>query len=168
MRPPLDKEETLAVVEPYFEAVRLAFIGYGLRRVEKSKLDASQKVRTSPRHYAATRDDGLLVIVCAELADLPEDEVIGILAHELGHAADYLYPCRYQLAAGELIEWERGDDDRAEYNRAKQWHGRDEELVERTADRIASKVFGRPIQYTGPCMLQSFERGMAPRPALLR
>lgn len=174
----LDPAETRAVLEPYFEAVRERFLQRGLGRVEKTKLDVSQKVRNSDRHFAATRDDGMLVIVCAELCDLPEDQVVGILAHEMGHAADFLYPARFQVALGELIDWpspswseaarKREQDDRGAYNRMKQWEARNHELVERTADAVASLVFGRRIQYAGPCLLQTFERGQAPRPVGLR
>lgn len=174
----LQPEETRAIIEPYFEAVRERFLEHGLGRVEKAKLDVSQKVRTSKRHYAATRDDGVLVIVCAEMCELPEDQVVGILAHEMGHACDFLYPGRFQLSQGELIDWPSPSwsqqarslpqDDRGAYNRMKQWEGRNHELVERTADAVASLVFGRRIQYAGPCLLQTFERGQAPRPVGLR
>lgn len=172
----LQPEETRAVIEPYFEAVRERFIKYGLKRADKAKLDVSQKVRTSKRHYAATRDDGMLVIVCAELCELGEDEVVGILAHEMGHAVDYLYPARFQLSLGELIDWpspswsrEAGEqDDRGTYNRMRQWEDRNHELIERTADAVASLVFERRIRYSGPCLLQTFERGQAPRPVGLR
>jgi hypothetical protein len=171
----LDAAETRAVIEPYFEAVRERFVEHGLSRCAKAKLDV-QPVHDTARHYAATRDDGMLVLVCPELCDLPEDQVVGVLAHELGHAADFLYPARFQLALGELIDWPSPSwtkdapisDDRSAYNRMKQWGDRHHELIERTADAVASLVFGRAVHYAGPCLLQTFERGEAPRPIGLR
>jgi hypothetical protein len=176
----LDKEETRAVIEPYFDAVRERFVEHGLKRASRTKLDVSQRVHDSERHFAATRDDGMLVIVSPELGDLPEDQVVGILAHELGHAVDFLYPARFQMAMDELMDWPSASwseaarlakaevDDKAVFNRVKQWEKREHDLVERTADAVASLVFGRPIRYVGRCVLQSFERGVSPRPIGLR
>jgi hypothetical protein len=178
---PLRPEEAEIVLDPYFEAVRVRFIEAGLRRTEKTKLEIDKGAHDKLRHFAAARDDGRLVIVAPEFADLPEDQVVAILAHELGHAADFLYPGRFQLAAGELIDWPsrswseearkrklEDPDAREAFNRARQWSDRPKDEVERTADAIATLVFGRPIRYTGPCMLQSFSRGSSPRPLGLR
>ena len=176
----LDLLETRAVIEPYFDAVRERFVEHGLRRASKTQLDVSKAVHDAERHFAATRDDGMLVLVSPELGDLPEDQVVGILAHEMGHAVDFLYPARFQLARGELIDWPSASwseaaraskvevDDRAVFNRVRQWEKREHDLVERTADAVASLVFGRPIHYVGSCLLQSFERGQSPRPIGLR
>lgn len=172
----LDKGETRLVIEPYFDAVRERFLAHGLRRAEKVKLDVEDL--HSGRNYAATRDDGVLILVSPELCDLDEDQVVGILAHEFGHATDFLYPARFQLCSGELMDWpspswsqkarQAEQDDRGAYNRMVQWEKRGHDITERTADAIASLVFGRPVQYAGPCLLQSFERGQAPRPIGLR
>lgn len=175
---PLELDEAAAVLEPYYEALQKRFVTAGLRRVGKTRLSIERKAHDGGRHFAGCRDDGVVIIAAPELADQGEDIVIGILAHELGHATDFAYPCRYQLVDTQLIEWDHPDwaerarkeeaDARALFNRSKQWERRQEDEVELTADAIATRVMGRPIRYTGKCMLQSFRRGEAPRPVGLR
>ncbi len=176
---PLELDEAAHVLQPYYEAVQARFVDYGLRRVARTRLTIDPSAGDKGRHFAACRDDGLVIIVAPDLADQAEDFVIGILAHELGHAADHSYPCRYQLADETLIEWEHPDwsenargkaepDARALFNRSRQWEKRGPDEIELTADAIAGRVMERPIRYAGPCMLQSFRRGTAPRPVGLR
>jgi hypothetical protein len=175
---PLEIDEAAAVLQPYYEALQQRYVTAGLRRVGKTRLSIEKRAHDGGRHFAMCRDDGAVIVAAPELADQAEDIVIGILAHELGHAADYSYPCRYQLADGALIEWEHPDwverarkeegDARALFNRSRQWERRVDDEIELTADAIATRIMARPIRYAGPCMLQSFRRGSAPRPVGLR
>lgn len=183
----LSADEARTVIEPYFDSAREAFVDAGLRRAAEVRLDIDEKMHDTPRHFAAARDDGRLIIVAPHAAGLPVDTLVAIIMHELGHATDFAYPTRFQLRDGELIEWQSPDWatpnerralaglDWAEkslrlpaYNRQKQWQSRDEDEVERTADAIASRVFGSPMFYRGECLLQSFQSGTAPRPEGLR
>ena len=46
--------------------------------------------------------------------------------------------------------------------RMRQWQARTHHEIELTADLIAEQVLGHRIGYSGPCMLQSFNRGVPP------
>lgn len=186
----LSAEEARLIIEPYFDYLKEQFVTAGLRRAGDVRLQISGSVHDTARHFAATRDDGRLVIMAPEAAGLPEDNLVGIAAHELGHAMDFAYPGRFQLRETELIEWQSPDwagpeerkaiaalgldwqKDKAirqtAYARRKQWESRDDDEVERTADAIAGRTVQRPIFYRGQCLLQSFESGSRPRPEGLR
>ena len=175
----LTDEEALLVLEPYFEAVRERYLESGLRRASDVRLHLSEWAHDSPRHFGMTTSDGKLVTVAPHLAGMPEDTVVAIMAHEFGHACDFLSPSRYQLRDRALVEWATRDwsegrvsgaeeDPKAAYNRSKQWESREDDEVERTADAIAERVMQRPIYYAGPCMVQSLAGGIRPRPAGLR
>jgi hypothetical protein len=139
-------------------------------------------VHDDPRHFAACSEDGLSVVVAPQIVGLPQENLVAILSHELGHAADFLYPMRWQLCDGLLAEWEHPDweegppravDERTLYARRRQWEARAHDEVERTADAIAERAYlavgtPRTIRYDGPCLLQRFEAGVAPRPRNLR
>src|SRR5262249_25393398 len=111
------------------------------------------------RHFAACQDDGKIIIVAPHLAELPEETVLAILAHELGHATDFLYPGEFAL---------RGDDEPAlrrapDSLKPKHWHQwlrdwrqRDSDLVELSADAIAHHALGVRYGYRGPCLIQTF------------
>ncbi len=173
----ISRADALFVLGPYFEAAQAIFVERGLRRCEKTRLVITERAHDTERHFAATRSDGTSIILAPELVGMPEDNVAAILAHEFGHAADFLYPGRFQLIETRLAEWEgpewtavreRDIDARMAYARGRQWERRDADEIERTADAIAEAITGRPIFYGGPCVLQSFEEGMRPRPPGLR
>jgi hypothetical protein len=126
------------------------------------------------RNFAATSEDAGVVVVAPEIVELPPETVVAIIAHEFGHVLDFAYPADYALAGEELLRW-RGNipsqDPRAEQARVariRQWERRDSDTVERTADQIASHVVGEPIVYSGPCLLQTFNRRGVRRPGGLR
>jgi len=162
-------DDALLILEPYFEAGQAAFAEAGMPKVRRTRLYVAPWIHDSPRHFAACREDGLAVLVAPELVELPEETVGAILAHELGHAADFLYPGEFMLgrereavrrnaeAFGER-EWARW---------MRRWQRRDDDAVEMTADAIAELGVGRRIGYLGPCQLQVFDRGLA-RPQGLR
>jgi len=173
----LTPTDALAVLEPFFAEVRTVFVEYGYRRCAETQLEVDAEAHDTPRHFAGCRDDGLYVVAAPQMADLPVDNVVAIFAHEFGHACDFLYPTRFQLAGDELVvhpgEWEGKRAPTAEMDakasRAvmKQWKDRTEDDVEQLADAVAEIVLGKPIGYSGPCRLQSFEGG-ARRPTTLR
>lgn len=171
-----------AILEPYFVAVREEFLTFCLAQklgteIRKTKFECRSEVRDSERHFAATTTDGRLVVAAPDLADLPEDTVGAILAHEFGHVVDHLYPGRFLVAEeeGELIFFK----DEISYNpkdertaqvrvaRMRQWEARSDHEVELTADLIVEQVLGHRVGYSGLCMLQGFNRGVR-RPKELR
>lgn len=176
--PPLETdltdEEALAVLDPYFCAVQEQFRKKA-KRVSRVTLEIAPWVRDSPRHFAGCSESGTPIVAAPELAELPEETVLAIFAHEFGHAVDFLYPAQFAMTEeGELIRLPDVPDGKldargAEHHvaRMRQWRARDADLVERTADAIAEEITMRTIGYCGPCHLQCFDRGR-PRPVGLR
>ena len=164
----LPTEEALVVLEPYFISVQERFVAQGLERCARTRLWCAEWIHDTERHFAACSDDGLNIYAAPELADLPDNTVLAILAHEFGHSADFLYPA--QFVRGRQGTTRRNFEavsDKQVRAWMKGWRGRDDDAVEFAADHIAEYVLGVPIGYTGPCMLQCFNRGTA-RPAGLR
>jgi hypothetical protein len=121
----------------------------------------------TPRHFAACRDDGRALVVAPELADLPYPTVIGIFAHELGHATDFLYPAEFWVDQRRRCVRLADNEDLDRVTLRRRWEGRGDDEVEFTADAVAEYVTGAPIGYLGPCQLQAFAVGAA-RPEGLR
>jgi hypothetical protein len=166
----LTPDEAAALLEPYYLAARERFLDYGLSSVKRVRFSVSKKMHDSPRHFAATETSGLKVIVAPELAEVDEPIVVGIMAHELGHATDFLYPGEFVIGRGgeSIVRRRQADVGELQWARwMSQWQKRDDYVVEKTADLIAGLFFGAPIGYTGPCMLETFEGGV-PRPRNLR
>jgi len=168
----LSPEEAFAVLEPYFVAVREVFVDAGAP-VGSVVLEVAPWVHDGPRHFAATAESGRTIVCAPELAQLPEETVLAILSHEFGHAEDFSTPGRYFVDDdGELLSHidenaaalEQKMGRQARIARMKRWGSRDHDMVERTADAIAKLRVGREIGYAGPCSLQSFSRGVRPRP----
>lgn len=173
----LTEEQAFAVLEPYFIAARSLFIAYCEQRglgdvVKTTQFECRPDMHDTDRHFAGTTLDGRKVCAAPELAELPEDNVAAILAHEFGHVVDHRYPGRFVYADEELVllaEVPEGAHrgDQARVARMKQWEGRDDDEIERVADAIAEQATGQQIGYSGPCMLQGLNRGK-PRPKGLR
>lgn len=169
----LELERALEAVRPYDRAVREVFVAFGLKRLKRVALYVAPWVHDSTRHFAATKTDGRTVVLAPEAADLPDETLLAILAHEYGHAADYAYPGRFLLIDGELTDFWPEDGplpaglERRWLLRNDQWEERSDDDVERTADAIAERVTSKRIGYVGPCQLQAFDRGRA-RPQGLR
>lgn len=178
-RTDLDCESSLAIIEPYFIATQERFSEHELKRfadvrMTKVRLECSALFHDSPRHFAAAAENGRLIVVAPHLAELPEETVLAILAHEFGHAMDFARPGHYALDHGLLFEQpeipaREGDKraDQARIARIRQWSARDQDAIEITADKVAEHVTGRTIGYVGPCELQAFDRG-SPRRVGLR
>lgn len=175
----LAPEVAYAILEPYFEAAREAFIEYlksidlptkGLKSV---RLECSPDMHDTPRHFAGASEDGRVIAVAPQMVNLHEDTVAAILSHEFGHIVDFLNPATFScipeegvlLRLKDLGQGERAD--RTRVARMRQWERRDAHCVELTADLIAEQAIGVRIGYSGPCMLQGFGRGV-PRPKALR
>lgn len=161
------------MIEPYFLAVKELFIPFATK-TKTVRLKVDRGMHDTARHFAGC--DGSTILVAPEMGDLGEETVLAMLAHEFGHAVDFLYPGEYVLVDGDGITRmpatpnakakldARGEQ--AMVARMRHWRDRDEDTVEKTADAIAEKVLGRPIGYCGPCLLQCF--GGEPRPVALR
>lgn len=163
-----------AVIRPYFDAVRDTFAcfeigpGTALDRVMKVRYVVDADIHDKPRHYAATTEDGLRMFYAPEIIDLDEDVMIAIITHEFGHAADFLYPCRW-VTPGDgpaPAVWVPEEHSDAKAWR-KLWPRRSRDQVEWAADGIAECVTGQRIGYRGECILQCFNGGID-RPAGLR
>lgn len=165
----LDPSEALAVLEPFYDVTREHFLGAGLDKLKKTRLYCAPWVHDSPRHFAACQHDGSAIVVAPEMAELPMEVVGAIMAHELGHAADFLYPAEFVVGPGGLtVRRMREDcDDRQWLRWQREWDKRSDDVVEATADAIARVVLGVDLGYIGPCSLQCFNRGRA-RPQGLR
>lgn len=164
----LPVDEALVVIEPYFVTVRDRFVRFGLERCSRTKLWCAPWVHDTPRHFAACTDDGLNIYVAPETADLPDGTVLAILAHEFGHATDFLYPAEFALGREGVTRRDfAAVSDKQTRAWISGWRGRDEDAVEFCADGIAEHVLHMPIGYQGPCQLQCFNCGDG-RPAGLR
>lgn len=167
-------EKAAAVIEPYFDAVRDAFIEYvpepgaTLRKLKGTRFIISDEVHDTPRHYAMCREDGLLILMAPEMAQLPWKRVVAITTHEMGHAADFLYPAQWVTPPRGLGDatWIGDRDDKAARQWRNLWHGRSDDQVEWAADSIAKTVTGKTIKYAGPCMIQTFNVGRVRPPGL--
>ena len=164
----LSLDEAHAVLEPFFLAARALFLERGLELCRRTRFFVADDMHDTPRHFAGCSADGREIVVAPELAELPYEFVVGILAHEFGHAADFLYPGEFALGRGGVVRRRRQDVDETQWLRwQRTWDARDPDVIEVTADSIAELVWGQPIRYTGPCQLQNFRIGEA-RPHGLR
>lgn len=157
------------VLEPYFEVVRAEYRAYGLIKVKRPQLFVAPEMHDSPRHYGACRDDGSAILLAPELAEMSESIVLAIIAHEFGHATDFLYPGEFVLGdGGPAARRVEKDEEPKQWSKwLKAWHKRSGDVVELTADAIAERVMGVPYGYQGPCNLQSFD-ALKARPMGLR
>lgn len=175
-------DAALVILEPYFKAAQEEFVAherehFGRRQLARVRLECRswEELRRaegfSVRNFAATREDGKLILAAPELVELPEENVAAVMAHEFGHAYDFTYPARFVLRDGDLLRLDDVADDRradqARFARVRVWSERDPEQLERLADAIASEVLHREIRYAGPCLLQTFGSGVE-RPEGLR
>jgi hypothetical protein len=162
-------DEALLILEPYFLVMQEVFVEAGLADASRVKLYVAPSMHDTARHFAGTRDDGLVMMLAPEMVELPENTVAAIMAHEFGHAVDFLYPGEFVLGPNRVA----AKRDRASFTDEqwikwiKDWEKRDDDVIEFVADAVAELVTGRRIGYVGPCKLQAFDRGKA-RPQGLR
>lgn len=166
---PITLEEAHVVLEPYFEVIREDYLDHGLKKCKRTRLFVAPYLHDSPRHFAACKDDGSAILIAPELAEAPDSMVLAIMAHEFGHATDFLYPGEFVLGQGgpAMRRAEKEVEEKQWGKWLKAWHKRDDDVVEFTADAIAERVMGVPYGYHGPCLIQSFDAVRA-RPMGLR
>lgn len=175
--PELTPQEARAILRKAFEDIRKVYMEAGADKVRITKLQVEDWVRDKPRHYAACRTDGNLIILAPDLARLPSPTLVGIIGHEFGHATDYLYPGSFLLTRNGLDVRRTGmrSNQGMPRDRYLYWEERDDDAIESTADAIAERILGVRIGYLGPCRLQTVlgsglpETGaIRPRPKGLR
>ena len=161
------------ILEPHFDAVRDRFAAYSpkpgvrLDKLKHTKFVVDPGVRNSPRHYAACREDGRLVLLAPECVELPLENLVALLIHEMGHAADFAYAGRWIMSRpDEPAIWVGDDDGKQARKWSNLWNERSQDAIEQSADCIGWAVTGRKITYCGECMVQCFS-GIE-RPAGLR
>jgi hypothetical protein len=130
------------------------FCTFGLSEVQKTVVTVDGRIDNTEkggRTVGSTREDGLRMVLSPTLATLPATTRMAIIAHEYGHAADFLYPgCWLQDGHG-VPDLER-------------WRARETNEIELAADQIAEAATGIAIGYGGRRLLQSFACGVRPRP----
>jgi len=176
MRPrDVDEEAAQALLEPYLIEVAARFYEAGLTRLEGIRVKVSASEGGEGRNFAACRTDGRLIILSPDILWLVPATITGILAHELGHAADFLYPGLFVRGRnGRMIlldDSKKGvptGEAPVPATWLEDWKRRDDDEVERQADRIAEEVLGERIGYHGPCLLQTVDEGISPRPRGLK
>lgn len=156
-------EVAAAVLEPHFAAVRDVFAGFEpapgvtLTKLRKTYLVIDPNLHATPQRFAACRDDAALIKLAPEAMELEHDQLVAILCHEFGHAADFAYPGDWvMLERDEPAVWVGGREDRYTRRWRRLWHERNDDQVEWSADAIAWAVIGKPVRYCGPCMIQCF------------
>lgn len=174
----LSSEEIAAsVILPHFHAVQDVFSsyrpepGFRLTRLQRVDFIIDPNLHDKPRHFAATRDDGRLMMFAPQIVDLDVHTFVAILMHEFGHATDFAYPGRWMMPPDgpEKATWicESDVDTKPFHKWRKIWEDRTRDQVEWAADGIAQSITGKSIGYCGDCVLQCFEGGI-PRPKGLR
>ena len=136
------------------------FLHHG--RIDSPSLAAfviDESMHDSPRHFAGCRLDGHEVRVASCLASLPNDVILGVLAHEAGHVEDFRSPDLYGLSGGKLHVY-----------KASQRHRRSSHETEVVADKIAALGMGERVGYVkldGIGWIQCLGSGVA-RPKTLK
>jgi len=174
----ISREEIAAsVILPHFHAVQDVFsfhkpeLGIRLDRLTRVTFIVDPDIHDKPRHFAATRDDGRLMMFAPEIVDLDVETLVAIVTHEFGHAADFVYPARWIMPPDGpgKARWIRDDEIATKPFRQwrKLWEDRNRDQVEWAADGVAEAVTGKKIGYCGDCIIQCFEGGIG-RPKGLR
>jgi hypothetical protein len=172
---PVDDDEAFLITDAYFIAVRERFEEkehelFGAGKTARVRLEVESSWHGMPRAFAGCSETGQLIVVAPEIVELPPATVAGILAHEFGHALDFLYPGVFllnddrELAGGAMPTADDKPSARERTARMRRWSSRTSDEVEFTADAVARAVMGQHIGYTGPCLLQTLKRGVR-RPA---
>lgn len=152
-------EEALLILAPYFEAVQERYCQRGLELCRNTRLRVDRKMHDTARHFAACDSTGKQILLAPEMVELPEDTVLAIVAHELGHACDFLYPGYFALRGeSEPALWREPSSMKSKHwhKWLKDWDRRDDDAVELTADAIAHFALGVRYGYRGPCLIQTF------------
>lgn len=153
----LSDEEAHLILEPYFIAVQERYCGEGLSLCANTRLRVDRKMHDTARHFAACDSSGKQILLAPEAAELAEETLLAIIAHEFGHAADFLYPGQFLLRGDDEPAMRRPPESSRHWQRGlRDWKKRDDDVVELTADAIAHLVHGVRYGYRGPCLIQTF------------
>lgn len=162
--------EAAMIIAPSFDAVRDVFVEAhgrldGATDVSVVKLVINPARHDTERHFAACTTTGKRIEIAPEAVDLPLETLTAILAHELGHASDFLHPGRWEFIARDKPARWVADAASPEKKKALQrrWLNRDDDEIEWWADAIAYAITGRRVGYCGPCLLQCFDGALRPR-----
>lgn len=153
------------MLRPWVGYIVDAYLRAGMAKLARTEWEITDEVRDDDRHFARCSTDGELIGFAPETILLPEATIQGVIAHEFGHAADFLYPGQFMLTYDDDPLVERVSSSRKS---RRDWASRDYDEIERTADGIAEMVLGVSIRYAGSCMLETFGAGVRPRPVGLR
>ncbi len=166
-------ELAASILVPCFDSVRDKFAAYepvagqSLDKLLRTRLLVDPAIADSERHYAACRDNGLEIIMSPDAADLPSENLVAIIAHEFGHAADFAYPgCWLFVSQDDPAVWV-GRDGKGSSKSRNLWNARSLDQIEWTADSIVLAITGHSVGYCGRCLVQCFEGGKK-RPKGLR
>jgi hypothetical protein len=168
MQPDVDTEEASAVLLPHWSGVVDIFASSGYEEPRSAKVVFTDEVHDTCRHFAATRNDGLVLYVAPHLVHTPVETIDGILAHEAGHIVDLQNPGIYWYREEDL--WRAHElPSKGAKKILKAWRDRSDDEVERVADEIAYAAVGVRIGYVGnpTCLVQALGRGKR-RPRGLR
>ena len=147
------------VIETVWEQVVRTFSDKDLHHPESARLSLDPSRHDSCRHFAATTMDGSEVLVAPDLADMPYETMLAILAHEAGHVEDLCSPGVWWFREGRLrrVSFPK----RGAKGLVRSWQDRSDDEVERVADAIAELALGQRIGYVGHagCLVQSVGRG---------
>lgn len=153
----LSNEEAKLILEPYFIAVQEAYCKSGLDLCLGTRMLVDPKMHDTARHFAACDSSGKRIYLAPELVELPEETVLAVMAHELGHACDFLYPGQFLLRGEDEPAIRRPPESSKHWGKGlRDWKRRDDDLVELTADAIAHYALGVRYGYRGPCLIQTF------------
>jgi len=155
----ISDEEAHLILEPYFLAVQERYCQRGLELCSNTRLRVDRKMHDTARHFAACDSTGKQILLAPEMVELREDTVFAIVAHELGHACDFLYPGHFALRGeSEPALWREPDSMKPKHwhKWLKDWEKRDDDMIELTADAIAHFALGVRYGYRGPCLIQTF------------
>lgn len=159
------------MAEPYWDEVVESFKSAGFAEPSHvSRIVFTDEVRDSCRHFAAMRMDGKLLYLSPEIVEMPEETILGIMAHEAGHAVDLQNPGIYWFRRQALLVSEPLDrlTSRELKKLMDAWHDRSDEEVERVADALAEQAMGLRMGYVGKpgCLVQALGRGKKRPPGL--
>lgn len=167
---PTELQIAASVLDDYWQEMRELYADYGMPRLRKTKFIVAPERHDTCRHFAGCHTSGLLVEFAPQMAHMDADAVRAIMAHELGHAADFAYAGHWMPGprSRDAAVWVKdavGTEPWKKWRRL--WEKRDDDQIEMAADAIALAVTGHHINYAGKCLVQTFGRGVA-RPVGLR
>lgn len=169
--PALDlRVEAALIILPSFDAVRDVFKDahaglHGSKDLDEVRLLINPERHDTERHFAACATSGKRIEIAPEAADLPLETLTAIIAHELGHASDFLHPGCWEFVGRDKPARWVAEDSSPKKRKAiqRRWLNRNDDEIEWWADAIAYAITGRRVGYCGPCLLQCFDGALRPK-----